>query len=469
MSKAKTKILMKTQEEKYQSERKGWPSGFEVIGPNEYQYHAKIISTLREVATLYGYCEIQTPRVVDVAWVQAKSAGSEEIKSEMFTITRFGQEEPSPLVLVFEHTLSLAKYLAFQGQQIKYPFRRIEVGPVFRGERSQKGRKREFVQADVDAVGLPSPWGEVEVISIMSKILDRLGFPAETKIHVNDRRLLVSLISVIEAVDNLDIIGSLLRLMDKLDREPLERILHECQEKDLPGKAISEIVTLANLSFSAQNPVEAVNQTQEIIKKKGWFGKKVEVVLNSIKSTLTLLGSDLKRVVFDPRLTRGLDYYTGTVFEIHHPGIGYSLCGGGRYDKLTEVLGGPKNVPAIGFSFGVDRMALTMKSIGISEKMNTNNIAVISFGKETVAYSFEIASIARELGFTTVLVDPTKGKIGDQMKRAAEEGFLFSLIIGESETQNRTITIKNMVTREQIKISLEGLKTELEKLKVANS
>ena len=438
--------------------RQGWPSGFEAINQEAYRGYLKVISTLQKESTLFGYEQLQTPRVVDLSWVATKNAGSQEIKNEMFALTRVGQNEAGSLVLAFEHTLSLAKYLAFLGQQAEYPFRRLEVGPVYRGERAQKGRKREFMQADIDVVGLKEPWGEVEVLTIMARMLDSLALPVETKIQLNDRRLLVKLISIIEQNSNPDFLKSIMRQIDKLDKESVEKIVEETAAKGLPTKAILEMVRLAQTISTVTDPVEAVALFSKELTKNGWYESEVEMVLETMSKELDLLGKSKERILFNPCLTRGLDYYTGSVFEIRDPRIAYSLCGGGRYDNLIEDIGGPKGMAAIGFAFGVDRMVLAMEKLGVSfDKDKKKGIALITMGENTERYMMEVAGRIRAIGIPAVLIDPDSPKLKNQLSRAATQGYSYCIIVGDDEIKARSISLKNMVTREQSSFPIEQL------------
>lgn len=447
------------------NEQKGWPSGFEPIDQRTYRVHQLIISSLQKVSTLFGYDQMQTPRVVDLSWVETKNAGSQEIKKEMFNLNRVGQMEPGSMVLAFEHTLSLAKYLSFQGQQAVYPFRRMEVGPVYRGERAQKGRKREFVQADIDVVGLREPWGEVEVVSIMGQMLDLLSFPEETKVHYNDRKLLVNLIGIIDQTTNPDVIKAIMRQIDKLDKVPLEKVVEEAIAKNIPVNSIKEIVGLSEELSKINNPILAVKQFTDNLKAKNLWGQEIEKALDSMSTVFSLLGEKACRVTFNPRLVRGLDYYTGSIFEIHDPRIGYSLCGGGRYDNLIEDIGGPKDMAAIGFAFGIDRMVLAMETLGINTSASQEKgLAILTFGDNTTSYTLQVGDMIREMGIKAVVINPDKLKLKDQLKQASDGNYRYCVIIGDNEVDTQTVTLRNMEIRDQSNIALVDLKERLSKL-----
>lgn len=446
-------------------ERKAWPSGFESINQKEYHKYHRIVSELQKITDLYGYEQLQTPRVVDISWVAHKNAGSDEIKNEMFALGRVGQNESSSLVLAFEHTLSLAKYLAFQGQETNYPFRRVEVGPVYRGERAQKGRKREFNQADVDVVGLQAPWGEVEVISIMAEMLNSLNFPPETKVHINDRKILSNLIASIDGVTDPETTKSIMRQIDKLDKESREKVINESLNKGIPTKTIVEILKMTDTLSEINDPIEAINSFSNMLSERDYLNSELETSLTVMKDSINLLGKLKNRTCFDLCLTRGLDYYTGTVFEIHDPRIAYSLCGGGRFDNLIQDMGGPVNMAAIGFSFGIDRMVLAMDQLGISIADNKNmRVAVLSFGEGTQEYTLDVAARIREMGVPAVALNPDSNKIKNLLKQASDAGYSYCIIVGSDELQNRTVSLKNMETREQITLPLDSLAQKIEDL-----
>lgn len=450
-------------------ERKDWPSGFESVGQKEYHQYQRIISTIQKITALYGYEQLQTPRVVDLSWVTHKNTGSTEIKNEMFALGRAGQSEVGSMVLVFEHTLSLAKYLAFQGQRVNYPFRRIEVGSVYRGERAQKGRKKEFLQADVDVVGLQAPWGEVEVISMMAEMINSLSFPPETKIHLNDRKILSSLIDSIDDVTDPDEIKSIMRQIDKLDKESPEKIIDECNYKGIPTKSIIEILKMNNTLKEIEDPVQSIASFSEMLKENNWSNVDIETALVNMVDSVNLLGKLKNRTYFDLCLTRGLDYYTGTVFEIHDPRIGHSLCGGGRYDNLIQDMGGPENMAAIGFSFGIDRMVLAMEHLGINADDDKNlRVAVLAFGDGNQEYTLGVAAKIRDMGVSAVALNPSSHKIKNLLKQASEAGYQYCVIIGEDEVKNQTVSLKNMKTREQVTIPLDLLDQKIEDISKEN-
>jgi len=450
--------------ENFNKKEKGWPSGFEVIGIKEFPYHKNVIKALQDSADLYGYKQIQTPLICDVSWVQAKGAGSQEIKSEMFGITRLKQEGSTNLVLRFENTLSLAKYLTSHSQEIPLPFRRFEIGSVFRGERAQKGRKREFTQADLDVVGLGYPWAETEVLSITAEILNKLSFPKETKIHLNDRAFLGSLIEKIENSDDNSLITGVMREVDKLDKKSAEDVTTEAQKNGLPISAIKKIIELSDKVSLIENPYKSLLKLREIIKNDGLLTSKIDQSLQSMEQLLSLLGPTIDRIKIDPRLTRGLEYYTGVVFEVLHPGISGSLCGGGRYDRLIKEIGGP-DIKAIGFAFGIDRMVGAMKQLEIKNKENIDQkgIAIVTFGGNATLYTLGIANKIRELDIPAILISP-EINVGKQMGKVSQAEFPFSIVIGDDEVKNKTIIIKNMETREQMTVKEDQIENKLSEI-----
>ncbi len=420
-----------------------------------------IINTLQKNFEVFGFQPLETPSFENLSTLTGKYG--EEGDRLIFKILNSGdyasktKEEDwnaknsqklisqiSEKALRYDLTVPFARYVAMNHGQLTFPFKRYQIQPVWRADRPQKGRFREFYQCDADVVGSESLWQEVELVQLYLKSFQDLQIPV--KIHINNRKILSGLAEYAQISDQLiDFTVAL----DKLDKIGKEGVVKELQEKNISHEAIEKLSFL----FDQKSQAEVL----EILKKNFAnveTGKKgveeLEFVLENTKN----LGLD--HLVFDITLARGLDYYTGAIFEVKAQGVEMgSIGGGGRYDNLTEVFG-VKDVPGIGISFGLDRIYLVMEELNLFPENSEIKIEYLfaNYGDKEAAEAMKVLSKLREKGIAAELY-PENAKIKKQFTYAEKKGIENLVFLGEQEIADGSITIKNLASGEQKTIKME--------------
>jgi histidyl-tRNA synthetase len=331
--------------------------------------------------------------------------------------------------LRYDLTVPISKVLAIYQNEIQLPFKRYQIQPVYRAEKPQKGRYREFTQCDIDIFGPPSPINEAELVAIIYTALTKLGFKKFT-VRLNSRAILSQIISQSGLEDQKN---TVLNSVDKLDKIDQDGVKNELISKDIPIDKINKLFEYIKLA----QPDEYLKQ---VIEKISQFG----------------VPQDFYK--FDPTLVRGLDYYTGPIIEtcVEEPKIG-SIGGGGRYDNLISSLGGP-DLPAVGYSFGLDRIVDVIQELNLIPNAikNKTKILVANFGPETEKESIELVSKLRNQEIPSIIY-PTAQNLAKQIKYALELGIKYLAIIGTDEVKNNQITLKNLETKEQSLVNFEEL------------
>ena len=395
--------------------------GFRDFIPSQARKRQYVINTIKSVFESYGFEPLETPALEYEEILLGKYG--EEGDKLMYRFTDLGGRK---VALRYDQTVPLARVVAQYGNELPMPFKRYQVQPVWRAENTQKGRFREFLQCDADIVGSSSPLADAEVIAVAAKSLEKLGFK-NFKILVNDR-------AVFEGVDKQIIIA-----IDKLKKIGRESII-----KNLVNKGFTENQLVSILeSIESKKPTERVEQ---------------------IFSFLKSFGVEPLKYGFEPALARGLDYYTSIIFEIEIEGYGAgSVCGGGRYDNLIGMFG-DKQIPAVGFAFGFDRLIEAMEELKLFPTDTTKSstkVLVTIFNAELKQKSLEVCSQLRANNINTELYLDENAKIEKQLKYADQKGIPYVVIIGPQEVENNTVALKNMKTREQKTIAKEQLPNEL--------
>lgn len=361
----------------------------------------------------------------------------------------------SEKALRYDLTVPFARYVVQHQNEIEFPFKRYQIQPVWRADRPQKGRFREFYQCDADVVGSNSLWQEVELVQLYDSVFSQLGLGGVT-IKINNRKILSGIAEVIGASDKLiDFTVAL----DKLDKIGEDGVKKEMLEKGISETAIEKVQPLFNFTGTINEKIEKLAQLLAISEE----GMKGVNELQFICDNVTTLGLQTAFLDLDVTLARGLNYYTGAIFEVAAPkGVAMgSIGGGGRYDDLTGIFG-LKNMSGVGISFGLDRIALVMEEVGLFPEavLATSKALFLNFGDKEALYAMKAIGKLRQKGIKVELY-PDKSKIDKQFKHADRRGIPFAVIVGESEMQREEFGLKNLATGEQQKVDFATLVTLL--------
>lgn len=355
--------------------------------------------------------------------------------------------EISGKALRYDLTVPFARFVAMNHNQLTFPFKRYQIQPVWRADRPQKGRFREFYQCDADVVGSESLLQEVDLVQLYLKSFAELG--VSVTIHINNRKILSGLAEYAGITDKLiDFTVAL----DKLDKIGKEGVVKELLER---GIAQDSIEKLNFLFAQSDDALENLLQLKEKFAGNETGLKGVEELEFVIMQSLSL-GVGIQNLVFDITLARGLDYYTGAIFEVKADEVQMgSIGGGGRYDNLTEVFG-VKNIPGIGISFGLDRIYLVMEELGLFPEEATSKVEYLfaNFGGDDTLEALKLIKQLREKGVSAELY-PESVKIGKQFTYAEKKGIKNLVFLGEEEIKNGTITFKDLEAGEQKTVTLE--------------
>ncbi|PWH81459.1 histidine--tRNA ligase [Algibacter marinivivus] len=363
----------------------------------------------------------------------------------------------SEKALRYDLTVPFARYVVQHQNEIEFPFKRYQIQPVWRADRPQKGRFREFFQCDADVVGSKSLWQEVEFIQLYDTVFSALKLDGVT-IKINNRKILSGIAEVIGASDKLiDFTVAL----DKLDKIGEEKVKEEMLSKGISEDGISKLQPLFTLSGAFESQIESLKG----ILSSSQEGLKGIEELSFINNAISALGLSTSTLQLDVTLARGLNYYTGAIFEVSAPEtvkMG-SIGGGGRYDDLTGIFG-MKNVSGVGISFGLDRIYLVLEELGLFPETVTKNVEVlfINFGDNEALFSLKAIKQLRLQGINAELY-PDTAKMKKQMNHANKRQIPFVVLVGDQEIESNTYTLKNMISGEQDKVSLETLMSKIKK------
>lgn len=423
-----------------------------------------IINTLQKNFELFGFQPLETPSFENLSTLTGKYG--EEGDRLIFKILNSGDfsaevnqddwenknhqkltSQISEKALRYDLTVPFARFVAMNHNKLTFPFKRYQIQPVWRADRPQRGRFREFYQCDADVVGSESLLQEVDLVQLYLKSFAELG--VAVTIHINNRKILSGLAEYAGIADKLiDFTVAL----DKLDKIGKEGVVKELLERGINQESISKLDFLFTQS---ENALENLQQLKEKFNgnETGLQGvEELELVINHSLQ----LGVDAGSLVFDITLARGLDYYTGAIFEVkaNDAKMG-SIGGGGRYDNLTEVFG-VKNIPGIGISFGLDRIYLVMEELGLfpDEAASKMEYLFANFGGNESLQALQLIRQLREKGISAELY-PENAKLGKQFTYAEKKGIRNLVFLGEEEIKNGTVTYKNLEAGEQKTVSVE--------------
>lgn len=441
------------------------PKGTRDFGPMEMAKRNYILNTIREVYELYGFQQIETPAMETLQTLMGKYG--EEGDKLLFKVLNSGDylskvtdeelSERNSLRLAarlcekglrYDLTVPFARYVVMHREELQLPFRRYQVQPVWRADRPQKGRYREFYQFDGDIVGSDSLLNEVELMQIEDEVFSRLG--VRVQIKINNRKILTGIAEVIGASDK---IVDITVAIDKLDKIGEDGVVAELTEKGLSEEQIGKLRPIINLSGSNAEKLSTIAQ----VLSGSEAGLKGVEETRFILDTLQQL-SLRNQIELDLTLARGLSYYTGAIFEVKalDTPMG-SISGGGRYDNLTGIFGLP-GLSGVGISFGVDHIYDVLGALNLypDDALQTSRVLFINFGDRETSYQLPILARVRQAGIRAELY-PDQSKMKKQMSYANLKQIPFVVLAGESEMAQGKVTLKNMLTGEQSLVSPDEL------------
>ena len=427
------------------------PKGTRDFGQVEMARRNYIFDTIKSVFTLYGFQQIETPAMENIGTLMGKYG--EEGDKLLFRVQNSGEKAAlaPEKGLRYDLTVPFARYVVQHREELSFPFKRFQIQPVWRADRPQKGRYREFYQCDVDVIGSDSLIGELELIQIVEEVYRRLGI--NVCLHINNRKILAGIAEVIGAPDK---IVDITVAIDKLDKIGVEAVNDELKERGLTDEAIQALQPVLNQESGIKNQDKLASLKEFLASSE--IGLKGIAEMEEIFEELSIVNCQLS-IELDLCLARGLNYYTGAIFEVKalDAQIG-SITGGGRYDNLTGIFGLP-GVSGVGISFGADRIydVLTELDLFPKELLTTAQVLFATFGSDELHYALGWAKELRKAGIAVeVYPEPTKMK--KQMGYADAKGIPFVAIVGGDEMAQNKVMLKNMTTGEQQLVDLENLK-----------
>ena len=449
----------------------GIPKGTRDFGPDVMVKRNYIFSVIRKTFERFGYLPLETPTMENLSTLTGKYG--EEGDQLIFKVLNNGdylkdaddaalsQRDSRKLsfsicdrALRYDLTVPFARFVVMNHNQLALPFKRYQIQPVWRADRPQKGRYREFYQCDVDVVGSNSLLNEVELIQIFDEVLTNLGLP-DFSIKLNNRKILSGIAEVAGAAAQM---MDMTIAIDKLDKIGVDGVEKELREKGFNDDQLKVINLVLNISGSNE---EKLSQLRGILSASEIAMKGIEEVLY-ILTRVSSVGLERAKLELDLTLARGLNYYTGAIFEVKANGVQMgSICGGGRYDDLTGIFGLP-GLSGVGISFGADRIYDVMTELQLfpQEIGATSKLLSANFGETEEIYSLPILRQIRQAGINAEIY-PEAAKMKKQFKYADDKKIPFVAIIGADEMANGTIALKNMQSGEQANLRLEELISQL--------
>ena len=443
----------------------GIPKGTRDFSPVEMAKRNYIFDTIREVFYLYGFQQIETPSMENLSTLMGKYG--EEGDKLLFKIQNSGDyfsgltdeellsRNAAKLAskfcekgLRYDLTVPFARYVVMHRDEITFPFKRFQIQPVWRADRPQKGRYREFYQCDADVVGSNSLLNEVELVQMIDTVFNRFGI--RVSIKVNNRKILTG---IAEIIDEADKIVDITVAIDKLDKIGLDNVNAELASKGISEEAIAKLQPIIQLKGTNAEKLATLKQVLAG-SETGLKGvEESEFILHAVE------GLHVKsEVELDLTLARGLNYYTGAIFEVKALDVQIgSISGGGRYDNLTGVFG-MDGMSGVGISFGADRIYDVLNQLDLypKEAVNGTQLLFVNFGEAEAAYVLPVLMQAREAGIRAEIY-PDSAKMKKQMGYANSKNIPFVALVGETEMNEGKVTLKNMTTGEQTLVTPEEL------------
>ncbi|MAX05728.1 MAG: histidine--tRNA ligase [Flavobacteriales bacterium] len=436
------------------------PKGMRDFNSDVMQKRNYIFETVKTVFECYGYAPIETPAMENINTLTGKygdegdrlifkvlNSGDYLAKANLegSTSSNSFSKQITAKGLRYDLTVPFARFVVQNRNEITFPFKRYQMQNVWRADRPQRGRYREFFQCDADVVGTDSLLCEVELVQLYDDVFSRLKIP-NVNISINNRKVLSGMVELMGASDLFD---SVVIALDKLNTIGLDKVKEELLSKGIKSEAFSVLDVFLN--------TKNIFDISSLLDKSD-IGKKGLEELQFVIDNITRLGLQTANLVFDITLARGLDYYTGCILEVEADDVQIgSIGGGGRYDDLTSNFG-LKDISGVGVSFGIDRIYLVMEELDLfPEDLETSTqIMFVNFGLEESAYCLPLLKQLREKGISSELY-PTLDKMKKQMNYANNKGVQFVVLVGEDEIKSGSLTVKDMITGEQSKLSISEL------------
>jgi histidyl-tRNA synthetase len=445
------------------------PKGTRDFSPEEMVKRNFIFDTIQDVFRLYGFQPIETPAMENLSTLMGKYGDEGDkllykILNSGDFISKVSEQELgernsakltnriSERGLRYDLTVPFARFVVQHRNELSFPFKRYQIQPVWRADRPQKGRYREFYQCDVDVIGSDSLLNEVELIQIVDVVFRRLNM--NVAIKMNNRKILSG---IAETIGEADRITDITVAIDKLDKIGLDKVNEELKSKGISEDAINKLQPILNLRGTNE---EKLSQIEMVIKESEIGIKGVEE-MRTIFGYLPDLGVETA-VELDLTLARGLNYYTGAIFEVKSLDVEIgSITGGGRYDDLTGIFGLP-DVSGVGISFGADRIYDVMGQLNLfpTDSIATTKIMFVNFGDKEAKYCLPIVKKLRDANVNAEIY-PDSVKMKKQMTYANKKGIAYVALAGDSEMEEGVVTVKNMNTGEQQKVTSDELVTIL--------
>ena len=441
------------------------PKGTRDFGPEEMAKRNYIFNTIKDVYALYGFQQIETPAMETLQTLMGKYG--EEGDKLLFKILNSGDylnkvtdeelSERNPLHLAsklcekglrYDLTVPFARYVVMHREELQLPFKRYQIQPVWRADRPQKGRYREFYQCDADVVGSDSLLNEVELMQIVDTVFTKFG--VRVQIKINNRKILTGIAEVIGEADK---IVDITVAIDKLDKIGLDNVNAELKADGISDEAIEKLQPIISLEGTNEDKLNTIAKVLEgsDVGLKGV--EETKFILDALK--VTGLNNEIQ---LDLTLARGLNYYTGAIFEVKalDTPMG-SITGGGRYDNLTGIFGMP-GLSGVGISFGADRIYDVLNALNLypKEAVNATQVLFINFGEKEAAYCLPFVAKARKAGIRTEIF-PDKAKMKKQMGYANAKNIPYVVLAGENEINKGKLMLKDMQTGEQTLITIDEL------------
>ena len=440
------------------------PKGTRDFSPVEMAKRNYIFDTIKEVYALYGFQQIETPAMESLQTLMGKYG--EEGDKLLFRVLNSGDYmsklsdeellERNSLRLSskicekglrYDLTVPFARYVVMHRDELQMPFKRYQIQPVWRADRPQKGRYREFYQCDADVVGSDSLLNEVELMQIVDTVFTRFGIRVQIKI--NNRKILSGIAEVIGEPDK---IVDITVAIDKLDKIGLDKVNEELKADGISDEAIAKLQPIIALSGTNEEKLQTIREVLAD-SETGLKGvEETQFILDTLKGSLN------NEIQLDLTLARGLNYYTGAIFEVKalDYAIG-SITGGGRYDNLTGIFGMP-GLSGVGISFGADRIYDVLNGFDLypKEAVNGTKLLFINFGDKEMTYCLPVVRACRAAGISTEMF-PDKAKMKKQMSYANAKAIPFVVLAGDNEIAENKFTLKNMTTGEQHLVTTEEL------------
>lgn len=441
------------------------PKGTRDFSPLEMSKRNYIFDTIKEVYSLYGFQQIETPAMENLSTLMGKYG--EEGDKLLFKIQNSGDyfkgltdeellsRNANKLAskfcekgLRYDLTVPFARYVVMHRDELALPFKRFQIQPVWRADRPQKGRYREFYQCDADVVGSDSLLNEVELMQIVDTVFTKFGI--RVCIKINNRKILTG---IAELIGQADKIVDITVAIDKLDKIGIDNVNAELAEDGIPAEAIEQLQPIINLKGSN---AEKIQTMKEVLHDSATGMKGIEET-EFILNTLAESGLN-NQVELDLTLARGLNYYTGAIFEVKALDVQIgSITGGGRYDNLTGIFGMP-GLSGVGISFGADRIFDVLNQLDLypKESVSATQVLFVNFGEAETRYCLPVVADLRKAGIRTEMF-PDAVKLKKQMSYANTKNIPFVAIVGETEMQDNTVMVKDMTTGMQTAVNKDAL------------